>query len=263
VPVVGVLSILGLLGSCTGERPSLGVASAGSAPATSTTSTTVAPTSTTVAAPRTFGPDELLGFIATPNGRPEVYETADATAPRISVPPPAIDGVPPTFAIVGDPTQPDPKVGDWVEVLLPTRPNGSTGWVTRSSIAITQTPFKVFVELEARRLRVERGGVQAFTAEIAVGTADNPTPTGGTYVTELIENIEPAGAYGPFAFGLALHSDTLTEFNGGPGQVGIHGTNTPAKIGQAVSHGCVRLRNEDIRAVVDLDLPLGVPVFIS
>ncbi len=60
-----------------------------------------------------------------------------------------------------------------------------------------------------------------------------------------------------------MHSDTLTEFAGGPGQVGIHGTNQPAKIGQKASHGCVRLRNSDIQDLVDLGLPLGAPVFIT
>ena len=34
-------------------------------------------------------------------------------------------------------------------------------------------------------------------------------------------------------------------------------------IGQAVSHGCVRLRNDDVKELVDLQLPLGVPVFIT
>ena len=72
--------------------------------------------------------------------------------------------------------------------------------------------------------------------------------------------------HGPRAghrFGLALHSDTLTEFAGGPGQVGIHGTNQPGLIGQAVSHGCVRLRNADIEALVGVGLPLGAPVFVT
>lgn len=61
---------------------------------------------------------------------------------------------------------------------------------------------------------------------------------------------------------MALHSDTLTEFAGGPGQVGIHGTNRPDLIGERVSSGCVRLDNDDIRALVDLQVPLGMPVII-
>lgn len=42
---------------------------------------------------------------------------------------------------------------------------------------------------------------------------------------------------------------------------GIHGTNNPASIGQAVSHGCIRLRNEDVTALYHM-VTLGTPVFI-
>ena len=42
---------------------------------------------------------------------------------------------------------------------------------------------------------------------------------------------------------------------------GLHGTNVPSSIGQAVSHGCVRLRNEDISTLYHL-VELGTPVFI-
>ena len=41
----------------------------------------------------------------------------------------------------------------------------------------------------------------------------------------------------------------------------LHGTNQPASIGRAVSHGCVRLRNEDIAKLYDM-VPVGTPVFI-
>jgi lipoprotein-anchoring transpeptidase ErfK/SrfK len=165
---------------------------------------------------------------------------------------------------VGDAsTAAEAEVPGWYRVALPTRPNGSTGWVQSGSVALTKTAYRIFVDLDGRTLRVEDDGTGVFAAEIAVGTEENPTPRNGTYVTELIANIEPQGAYGPFAFGLAMHSDTLTEFNGGPGQVGIHGTNRPDLIGQRVSSGCVRLDNGDVQELVDLQLPLGVPVFIT
>jgi hypothetical protein len=41
----------------------------------------------------------------------------------------------------------------------------------------------------------------------------------------------------------------------------LHGTNKPESIGQAVSHGCVRLRNEDIEKLYDM-VPVGTPVYI-
>jgi lipoprotein-anchoring transpeptidase ErfK/SrfK len=44
--------------------------------------------------------------------------------------------------------------------------------------------------------------------------------------------------------------------------IGIHGTNEPQLVGTDVSHGCIRLRNEDISRLVGL-LPLGTPVEIT
>jgi len=267
--IAGALIALALVAGCTGERPSLGDAPTTTVPRLSqlipkdgVTSTTAATTSVvaSTAAPAALNPTTLQGFIATPSGTPVVHTAPSDTSPPISVGAKTEAGAPTTFAIVGDPTT---VTDGWYQVVLPTRPNGGVGWVPANSVTVSKTPFRVFVDLTKRTLRVERDGVQVFEAPVAIGTTTNPTPTGASYVTELIDNANPKGSYGPYAFGLALHSDTLTEFAGGPGQVGIHGTNQPQLIGQAVSHGCVRLKNADVEAMVNLQLPLGVPVFIS
>jgi lipoprotein-anchoring transpeptidase ErfK/SrfK len=54
----------------------------------------------------------------------------------------------------------------------------------------------------------------------------------------------------------------LTSFNGGEAIVGIHGTNKPELIGEDVSSGCIRVRNDAIREMREL-LPLGTPVSIE
>ena len=258
-----VVAALGLgVTACAGERPSLGAATVGTS-SSSTSSTSTTTTSSVPVGDRVLGVDDLLGYIATPDGTPKVRTEPVDSAKAVDIGPTTEAGAPTTFAVVGDPTTPAAEARGWYEVLLPTRPNGTTGWVPASSVKISKTPFRVFVDLTGRSLRVEDGAKTVMDAPIAIGTTANPTPTGATYVTELIRNTQPGGAYGPYAYGLALHSNTLTEFGGGDGQVGIHGTNAPSKIGQAVSHGCVRLRNDDIRKVVDLGLPLGVPVFIT
>jgi hypothetical protein len=41
----------------------------------------------------------------------------------------------------------------------------------------------------------------------------------------------------------------------------IHGTSSPSDRGNAVSRGCVRLYNEDLKSL--LDVPLGTPVEIT
>jgi lipoprotein-anchoring transpeptidase ErfK/SrfK len=244
---------------CSGSRPSLGAI----AP-TSTASSTTTSTTTPAAAARPLGPADLLGYIATPLGTPSVYLDPSTSSKRIDIPAQTAAKAPTTFAVVGDASTPaTSKNPGWYQVLLPSRPNGTTAWVPTTSVTVTKTPLRIFVDLTTRTLRVESDGTTDMTVPVAIGTLENPTPTGATYVTELIQNTNPAGSYGPYAYGLALHSNTLSEFEGGDGQVGIHGTNQPRLIGESVSHGCVRLTNDNVKKLVALQLPLGVPVFIS
>jgi lipoprotein-anchoring transpeptidase ErfK/SrfK len=95
---------------------------------------------------------------------------------------------------------------------------------------------------------------------VATGTGGTPTPHGSFYLTELLAPSNPG--YGPYAFGLSAFSDVLSSFGGGPGQIGLHGTDDAASIGNAASHGCVRMTNDDITALARL-LPLGTPITIE
>lgn len=262
--VATIVAAVALLGSCSGERASLGSlppkVPASSVSTTISSSSTIAPTPEDLS----LGTEDLLGWIATPVGNPKVYAEPSTDATPLPIDAKTAAGAPTTFAIVGDASpSATTEFPDFYRVALPTRPNGSTGWVPKDSVTVTKTPFRIFVDLKGRTLRVEKDGSGVFTTEVAIGTKENPTPVNGTYVTELIANTKPNGAYGPYAFGLAMHSDTLSEFGTGDGQVGIHGTNQPELIGQAVSHGCIRLKNGDVKELVDLELPLGVPVFIT
>jgi lipoprotein-anchoring transpeptidase ErfK/SrfK len=46
------------------------------------------------------------------------------------------------------------------------------------------------------------------------------------------------------------------------GEYAIHGTNDPASIGRFVSHGCIRMYNQDIRALYSM-VSVGTPVVIE
>jgi len=151
--------------------------------------------------------------------------------------------------------------GGWLRVLLPVRPNGSSGWISTRRVVLRTDPYRVVVRLRAHRLTVWRGRRPVLRTPIGVGRAVTPTPRGLAYVTRLLKQPDPRGIYGPWAFGLSLYSPVLTSFGGGPGEVGIHGTNNPAGIGRDVSHGCIRLPNGAIERLARL-LPLGTPVFI-
>jgi len=151
---------------------------------------------------------------------------------------------------------------DWIQVSLPTRPNGSKGWVSKSDVQPRTNDLMVNVDLSARKLTVLKGGQPILETPVAVGSDATPTPTGTYYITDLLQTPNAKGDYGPFAFGLSGHSDKLTEFAGGDGQIGIHGTNDASSIGKAVSHGCVRLPNDVITKLAS-STPLGTPVVIS
>jgi lipoprotein-anchoring transpeptidase ErfK/SrfK len=150
---------------------------------------------------------------------------------------------------------------DWLEVLLPARPNESTGWVRADDIRLSRHDYRITVDLDAHRLKVFRGDDEIADEVVAVGTVTYPTPGGRYYTTELLRQPDPGGAYGPYAYGLSGYSEVLTEFAGGDGQLGLHGTNEPESLGTDVSHGCIRMRNEAIELLVQ-ELPLGVPVSV-
>ncbi|HLI24587.1 MAG TPA: L,D-transpeptidase, partial [Acidimicrobiales bacterium] len=136
------------------------------------------------------------------------------------------------------------------------------GWVPLSSVRLTWTPYSVAVSLEARTVTVYRGRAVVMSAPAAVGAPSTYTPKGRTYLWELIKVANPAGAYGPYIFGLAEFSDSYTEFDGGVAQIGLHGTDQPWSIGEAVSHGCIRVNDAVIARLAGM-LPLGTPVTIN
>jgi lipoprotein-anchoring transpeptidase ErfK/SrfK len=121
--------------------------------------------------------------------------------------------------------------------------------------------YRIVVRLRSHKLRLWRGTKVVATYPLAVGTPSTPTPRGLFYIVELLRPDNPAGSYGPFAFGLSAHSNRLKTFAGGDGRVGLHGTDQPGLIGSSVSHGCIRLRNAAIRRLARI-LPLGTPVLI-
>ncbi len=150
----------------------------------------------------------------------------------------------------------------WLEVLLPGRPNGALGWIRTDAVEVREVTLEVRVDLAARTLTLREGEEVVWSTPTAIGDPDHPTPTGRFYVTDKLDTGDPDGGYGPYALGLSAYSDVLTEFAGGDGQVGIHGTNVPSSIGQTVSHGCLRIDNGLVAELAAL-LPLGTPVMIS
>lgn len=188
-----------------------------------------------------------------------LFQTAGGEESPITVPNPNEHGVIATFLVLQRGVQADGE--EWLEVALPVRPNGSTAWVRASDVTISFTDLVVTIALTEHRLRVTQGGDQVIKDfPIGVGTTETPTPGGVFYIKELLRPTNSDGAYGPYAFGLSGFSNVITESDQfGDGVIGIHGTNQPETVGTDVSHGCIRLLNEDLSQLVGL-LPLGTPV---
>ena len=149
--------------------------------------------------------------------------------------------------------------GEWVQVLLPVRPNGTLGWVKGAEVSRIAVTHRIVVDLSSNTMQIENEGAVIGTYPVSTGTGGTPTPAGLFYVRELVVQARSDGPYGPFVFGLSGYSEVLNDFDGGEGAIGIHGTNRPDAIGDSVSHGCIRMTNDAIVAV-SKTLPLGTPV---
>jgi L,D-transpeptidase catalytic domain len=111
---------------------------------------------------------------------------------------------------------------DWAEVLLPTRPNGSAGWVHLPSGAAekAQDNYAINVNRAAFTLEILENGKSIGQWTIGTGNPEHPTPAGRTYIIASIE--ETKNTYSPIVLPLSYHSDSLETFGGGPGTVGLH-----------------------------------------
>ena len=162
------------------------------------------------------------------------------------------------------------SLGDWLS-------RGSSGYSAQSSLGAGSfagaaasagpTPqanagtvrTRLVVDLDGLRATLLRDRRPIFQAPIGVGEAAWPTPTGEFYIRNRLTNYDNP-FYGPLAFGTSARSAVLTDWPDG-GFVGIHGTNQPELLPGRVSHGCIRMRNEDILELGRL-MPIGTPVTV-
>ena len=152
------------------------------------------------------------------------------------------------------------RYGDWVQVRLPMRPNGRTGWVRESALGALHTVHtQLVVDRHTLRATLYVRGHRRFSARVGVGKAATPTPAGHFWIREKF-HVAGTTIYGPAAIGTSAYAPTLSDWPGG-GVVGLHGTNEPGLIPGRPSHGCIRLRNRDILTLYRL-APKGTPVDI-
>ncbi len=150
----------------------------------------------------------------------------------------------------------------WLKVLLPGRPNSHTGWITARSVTAAITPWQISVRLLTRTVTVRWDGRVRRTFKAVVGKPSTPTPQGRFFVEENVALYrQDVGA--PYALALSARSNVLQEFDGGPGQIALHGTNNIGGIpGTAASHGCIRLNTQNITWLAH-HIGTGTPVTIT
>jgi lipoprotein-anchoring transpeptidase ErfK/SrfK len=135
----------------------------------------------------------------------------------------------------------------WLRVMIPGRPNGTSGWIEQRGTVLSSTSWRVLVRTSTRRVLVYRANrlVRSFAA--IVGKPSTPTPHGQFFVEESVRML-PTTAGAPYALALSARSGILRTYEGGTGQVAIHGmANLTGTLGTASSHGCVRLSERSIR----------------
>jgi lipoprotein-anchoring transpeptidase ErfK/SrfK len=151
----------------------------------------------------------------------------------------------------------------WVEVQLPGRPNGHTGWIPRSAVLLDQTKSRIKIRLKSRVVETYTSGKLTGSYKAAVGTGGTPTPTGNFAIDDpyRTKTASERGTYGPYILTLTAYSNVLKNFGGGPGTVAIHGWPDASVLGKAASHGCIRVANGSVAAIARI-AKSGTPVDI-
>lgn len=152
----------------------------------------------------------------------------------------------------------DMKGKRWLKIAVPGRPNGQRGWVAAAGLSLTPMRREIRIDRSDRQLELWEGEKLLLGARVAVGKPGAETPLGLFYITSKF--VPDAPILGAYALETSGYSK-LSDWPGG-GVVGIHGTPWPWLLGQAVSHGCVRVHNAKILRLRTL-APVGTPIRIT
>jgi lipoprotein-anchoring transpeptidase ErfK/SrfK len=129
-------------------------------------------------------------------------------------------------------------------------------WWSHTRPKTASPPIRLAVSLSERQLKVVSNGDVVATYGIAVGRPSHPTPTGSFETGDIVWNpawtpppvgwardrhYEPPGAAANPMQGVKIYFQAPYYF--------IHGTNDPGSIGEAASHGCIRMDPDDATAL--------------
>ena len=131
---------------------------------------------------------------------------------------------------------------------------------------LPEVPVRLVIRLSDRRVYVYRGEALEKTYPVAIGRAGWETPTGEFQVFSMLENpgwtnpftdeVVPPGPENP------LGERWIAFWTDGTNQIGFHGTPSRDSVGEAASHGCIRMFNEDVRELYQL-VGIGTTVTVE
>lgn len=198
-----------------------------------------------------------------------VYPTLGRAAPSAHarvlahVSPVSAWGGPQQLLVLGSRREPDGDV--WLETRLDVRPNGSSVWLEANDTIVHLTRWRLVVSRRRRVLVAYWNGRTMATFAVVVGKPSTPTPGGLFAVAGELAQPTAGGFEGSWVLPLTAHSGVLRHFDGGDGQVALHGRGGASfadPLGTARSHGCVRLENAAIGWLA-ARIPIGTPVLIA
>ncbi|AFQ42151.1 L,D-transpeptidase [Desulfosporosinus meridiei] len=108
--------------------------------------------------------------------------------------------------------------------------------------------YQIYIYTASRLLELYKDNQRIRSYPIAVGKKSTPTPPGNYYIAT--KTMQPGGVFGTRWLGLSIP------------YYGIHGTNNPMSIGQAVSKGCIRMYNHDVEELYQI-IETETPVIIQ
>jgi len=151
--------------------------------------------------------------------------------------------------------------GDWLGVQAAELRNGEIAWVRRDRTRTDCVSWSLHADLSKRTLFVRRDGRTVRKMRVAVGRSENPTPKGRFTVTDKLRVTAPESPYGCCVLALSGHQTNLPAYWPGGDRLAVHATSDESSIGKPVSLGCLRIRSQRARWLIET-VPLGAPVFI-
>jgi L,D-transpeptidase catalytic domain len=152
----------------------------------------------------------------------------------------------------------------WLDVRVQGRPNGRHGWIRGDHASLSTTPYRLEIRRMTKRLTLLKAGRSVRSIKVVVGAPETPTPPGYFSIADKLELSDDRHFLGSWVLPLTGYSDVLQTFDGGIGQIALHGRGGASllqPVGTAASHGCVRVENRQIGRIA-ATVPTGTPVVI-